>query len=140
MALFQITAAAMQYIEEAHNLVDLQTKILEVDKLLTSEAWEALDFSDLPTYGGEPIPVTAGVWSWDKDRALVASWLTGDDDVAAFTLVTREQLGLLIGDRRVRSRIDDDTGTVVRLEGHYAVVSWDQGVRLPALVADLERP
>lgn len=139
MALFEITAAAMQYIEEAHNLTDLWTKILEVDKLLTSEAWEALDLSDLPTYGGEPIPPTAGVWSWDRDRVLVSSWLTGEDDVAAFTLVTREQFELLVGDRRVRSKIDGDTGTVVRLDGDKAVVSWDQGIRLPALVADLER-
>lgn len=139
MALFEITGAAMKYINEAHNLTDLWTKILEVDKLLTLEAWEALDFSDLPTYGGEPIPVTAGVWSWDKGRVLVSSWLTGEDDAAAFTLVTREQLELLTGDRRVRSKIDGDTGTVVRIEGHRAVVSWDQGIRLPALVADLER-
>jgi len=139
MALFEITAAAMQYIEEAHNLPTLSGRILEVDKLLTSEAWEALDLSDLPTFGGEPIPVTAGVWSWDRHQVLVSSWLTGEDDVAAFTLVTREQFALLVGDRRVRSRIDGDTGTVVRIEGHYAVVSWDQGIRLPALVSDLER-
>ncbi len=139
MALFEITAAAMKYIEEAHNLTDLWTRILEVDKLLTYKAWEALDLTDLPTFGGEPIPVTAGVWSWDRDRVLVSSWLTGEDDAAAFTLVTRAQLELLVGDRRVRSRIDGDTGTVVRIEGHHAVVSWDQGIRLPALVDDLER-
>lgn len=139
MALFQITAAAMQYIEEAHNLSTLSGRILEVDKLLTSEAWEALDLSDLPTFGGEPIPPTAGVWSWDRHQVLVSSWLTGEDDAAAFSLVTREQFALLTGDRRVRSKIDGDTGTVAYLEGHYAVVSWDQGLRLPALVADLER-
>lgn len=139
MALFEITAAAMKYIEEAHNLTDLWTKILEVDKLLKLEAWEALDFSDLPTFGGEPIPVHAGVWSWDNERVLVSSWLTGEDDRAAFTLVTREQFELLVGDRRVRSKIDGDTGTVVRIEGDKAVVSWDQGIRLPALVTDLER-
>lgn len=139
MALFEITAAAMKYIEEAHNLTDLWTKILEVDKLLTSEAFEALDLFDLPTYGGEPIPPTAGVWSWDRHQVLVSSWLTGEDDAAAFSLVTREQFELLVGDRRVRSKIDGDTGTIVRIEGHKAVVSWDQGIRLPALVADLER-
>lgn len=139
MALFEITAAAMQYIEEAHNLTDLWTKILEVDKLLTSEAFEALDLTDLPTYGGDPIPVTAGVWSWDHDQVLVSSWMTGEDDAAAFALMTRAQLELLLGDRRVRSRIDGDTGTVVRIEGHKAIVSWDQGIRLPALVSDLER-
>jgi hypothetical protein len=91
MALFEITGAAMKYIEEAHNLTDLWTKILEVDKLLTLEAWEALDLSDLPTFGGEPIPVHAGVWSWDKERVLVSSWLSDEDDAAAFALVTREQ-------------------------------------------------
>lgn len=91
MALFEITGAAMKYIEKAHNLTDLWTRIREVDKLLTVEAWEALDFSDLPTYGGEPIPVHAGVWSWDKDRVLVSSWLSDEDDGAAFALVTREQ-------------------------------------------------
>lgn len=138
-ALYCITRTAMRYIEEAHNLTDLWTRILEVDKLLTSEAFEALDFTDLPTYGGDPIPVAAGVWSWDRDRVLVSSWLTGEDDAAAFTLVTRAQLELLVGDRRVCSRIDGDTGTVVRIEGHKAVVSWDQGIRLPALVSDLER-
>lgn len=139
MALFEITAAAMKYINEAHNLTDLWTKILEVDKLLTSKAFEALDLTDLPTFGGEPIPVHAGVWSWDKERVLVASWLTGEDDDVAFTLVAREQFALLMGDRRVRSKIDGDTGTVVRIEGHYAVVSWDQGIRLRALADDLER-
>lgn len=139
MALFEITGAAMQYIEEAHNLSTLLGRILEVDKLLTSEAFEALDLTDLPTYGGDAIPPTAGVWSWDRQQVLVSSWLTGEDDAAAFTLVTREQLALLTGDRRVRSRIDGDTGTVAYLEGHFAVVSWDQGIRLPALVADLER-
>ena len=139
MALFEITAGAMKYIHEAHNLIDLWTKILEVDKLLTHKAWEALDLTDLPTYGGDPIPVTAGVWSWDRQQVLVSSWLTGEDIAAAFTLVTREQFDLLVGDRRVRSKINGDTGTFVRLEGHYAVVSWDQGIRLPALVDDLER-
>ena len=141
MALFEITGAAMKYIEEAHNLTDLWTKILEVDELLTPMAFEVLELSDLPTYGGEPIPVIAGVWSWDNARVLVSSWLTGEDedDSAAFSLVTREQFALLTGDRRVRSKIDGDTGTVVRLDGDKAVVSWDQGIRLPALVADLER-
>lgn len=90
-ALYCITRTALRYIEEAHNLTDLWTRILEVDKLLTLEAWEALDLTDLPTFGGEPIPVHAGVWSWDKDRVLVSSWLSDEEDAAALTLVTREQ-------------------------------------------------
>ncbi len=137
--LFHITAAALECLEKSHSLTDLWSNLVDVDELLTSKAFEALDLHDLPTYGGEPIAPQPGVWSWDATRVLVSAWLAGDDDIAGFALVTREQFSLLTGDRRDRSTADGDTGTIVRVEGAMAVVSWDQGVRLPAPITELEK-
>lgn len=44
---------------------------------------EAIDFSDLPTFGGEEPVDTCGVWSWDADSLLVG-------DGSDLTIVPRQ--------------------------------------------------
>lgn len=102
--LFSIATAALKCIKESHCLVDLLTNLVDVDSLLSDKAWEALDLTELPTFGGDTIAPQAGVWSWDAERVLVSAWLTGGDDAlidwpvpnaAGFVLVTREQFAML---------------------------------------------
>jgi hypothetical protein len=56
------------------------------DSALEDYAADAVDMTELPTFGGEEPRDTHGVWSWDNERLLVG------DCIADFRIVAREEL------------------------------------------------
>ena len=56
----------------ARNLSDL-VEALRQTRALSPEDQDAIDWSELPTFGGEEPADTQGVWSWDEDSVLIGS-------------------------------------------------------------------
>ena len=56
----------------ARNLSDL-VEALRQTRSLSPEDQAAIDWSELPTFGGAEPADTSGVWSWDADSLLVGT-------------------------------------------------------------------
>ena len=56
----------------ARNLSDL-VEALRQTCALSPDDQDAIDWSELPTFGGAEPADTQGVWSWDADSVLVGS-------------------------------------------------------------------
>ena len=61
----------------APNLAALLVAMLATNDL-TDEESDRIDWSDLPTFGGEEPSDTVGIWSWDPDNMIVG---TCEDDI-----------------------------------------------------------
>jgi hypothetical protein len=88
--------------EEAVDERDLEERLADaicledlLDAMRYDRDWEGdFDFSSLPTYGGEAIQDTEGVWSWDATRVLVSAPPGGD-----LQIMTRAEWAEIVGAR-----------------------------------------
>lgn len=82
------TKTIIDGIQNADTLPALHSALVAYGELTELEQCEvdaAIDFSDLPTFGGPHPEDTLGVWSWDRASLLVGTC------AADFTIVPREE-------------------------------------------------
>jgi len=69
---------AMNLIVTAVDLDSLKAALNDIEANASEDVRADIDYSDLPTFGGEAPADTTGVWSWDETHMLTYDdrWLT----------------------------------------------------------------
>lgn len=81
---------AARVVGDTDNLEALLVTLRKLERVCVEadvKSEDYIDFSSLPTYGGQAPRDTAGVWSWDETRVLVGQC------VSDFEIVSREMRG-----------------------------------------------